>query len=142
MDSAIADERILCVDDDANLLESYQRQLRKRFHVETALSGEEGLAAIQRGKDYAVVVSDMRMPHMNGVEFLSKVREIAPRTVRIMLTGYADTQTVRDAVNDGQVFRLLTKPCPRETLATVLEAALDEHRAAAAQAAGEPKPSN
>ena len=135
MDNGVADERILCVDDDANLLESYQRQLRKRFHVETALSGEEGLAAIQQGKRYAVVVSDMRMPNMNGVEFLSKVRELAPGTIRIMLTGYADTQTVRDAVNDGQVFRLLTKPCPRETLATVLEAALDEHRAAAGQAA-------
>lgn len=126
------DERILCVDDDANLLESVQRQLRKRFQVETALSGEEGLNAIKQGREYAVVVSDMRMPRMDGVQFLTKVRELAPNTVRIMLTGHADVPTIRSALDDGKVFRLLTKPCPRETLTTALEAAIDEHRAAVA----------
>ena len=103
--------RVLCVDDDSNILLGYQRALRKQFQIEVALGGAEGLAAVRNRGPYAVIVADMRMPDMNGVELLAQVREIAPDTVRMMLTGNADQQTALVAVNQGHIFRFMTKPC-------------------------------
>ncbi len=120
-------ERILCVDDDPNILQAYQRALRKRFCIEIALGGEEALAAVIHQGPYAVVVSDMRMPGMNGVELLKMVREHAPDTVRMMLTGNADQQTALEAVNEGHIFRFMTKPCLPETFAKVLEAGIAQY---------------
>lgn len=121
-------ERILCVDDDSNILLGYQRSLRKQFTIEVALGGEEALQAISQQGPYAVVVADMRMPGMNGVELLTEVRKKAPGTVRMMLTGNADQQTALAAVNEGQIFRFMTKPCPPEEFARSLTAALEQHR--------------
>ncbi len=121
-------ERILCVDDDSNILVGYQRALRKRFAIEIALGGEEGLTAVREQGPYAVIVADMRMPGMNGVELLSRVRQLAPDTVRIMLTGNSDQQTALDAVNQGQIFRFLTKPCSSEELASSLESGLRQYQ--------------
>ena len=111
---------ILFVDDDANLLNAYQRQLRKLFNVSTALSGAEGLAAM-RTKSFAVVVSDMRMPGMNGLEFLAKAREIAPAAIRIILTGNADLAIGNDPLNSDAVFLILNKPCSRDCLTASLQ---------------------
>ena len=121
-------ERILCVDDDPNILQAYQRALRKQFQIDPALGGEEALAAIVNQGPYAVVVADMRMPGMNGVELLARVKEHAPDTVRMMLTGDADQQTALEAVNEGHIFRFMTKPCPPDVFAKVLEAGLAQHR--------------
>ena len=121
-------ERILCVDDDPNVLQAYQRALRKQFHIEPAFGGEEALQAVVEQGPYAVVVSDMRMPGMNGVELLAKVSEIAPDTVRMMLTGNADQETALEAVNQGHIFRFMTKPCPPEMFAKALEAGLAQYR--------------
>ena len=121
-------ERILCVDDDPNILQAYQRSLRRQFSIEPALGGEEALAAVTNQGPYAVVVSDMRMPGMDGVELLSKVRQLAPDTVRMMLTGNADQQTATHAVNEGHIFRFLNKPCPPEDFAKALRAAIEQHR--------------
>jgi len=121
-------ERVLCVDDDPNILQAYQRALRKRLNIETALGGEEALAAIVNQGPYAVVVADMRMPGMNGVQLLAKVKEIAPDTVRMMLTGNADQQTALEAVNKGQIFRFMTKPCSPEDLDKVLKAGIAQYR--------------
>lgn len=126
-------ERVLCVDDDPNILQGYQRALRKQFALDVAQGGEEGLEAIARQGPYAVVVADMRMPGINGVEFLARVKQIAPDTVRMMLTGNADQQTALDAVNEGQIFRFLTKPCPPETFAKALEAGLAQYRLVTAE---------
>src|SRR6266481_5372243 len=112
--------KILCVDDEANVLEAYQRNLRKRFSIDTALGGEAALALIGSQGPYAVIVADMQMPGMNGVEFLTLAREKAPDTVRIMLTGNADQKTAVEAVNKGQIFQFLNKPCPPEMLGTAL----------------------
>jgi CheY-like chemotaxis protein len=120
--------KILCVDDDANILAGFQRQLRREFTMDTALGGAEALETIACRGPYAVVVSDMRMPGMDGIHFLTRVRETAPETVRMMLTGNADQQTAVDAVNEGHIFRFLTKPCPPETLAKALRAGIDQHR--------------
>lgn len=120
--------KILCVDDDANILASYQRSLRKQFELEIALGPEEGLKMLKTNGPYAVVVADMQMPSMNGVQFLTHVEAMAPDTVRVMLTGNADQKTATDAVNEGHVFRFLTKPCPPEALAFTLQAGLKQYQ--------------
>ena len=122
------DTRILCVDDEPNIVEAYQRALRRQFRLDTALSGEQALDAVAKNGPYAVVVSDMRMPGMDGVRLLHKIHEVSPDTVRIMLTGNADQQTAIDAVNEGHIFRFLTKPCSPEILAKSLCAGLEQYR--------------
>jgi response regulator RpfG family c-di-GMP phosphodiesterase len=82
---------------------------------------------------FAVVVSDMRMPGMDGIEFLTRVKELSPRTVRMMLTAYADIHTAIDAINEGHIFRFLTKPCPPVTLAKALTAGLEQYRLVVAE---------
>jgi len=126
-------EKLLWVDDDPNILQAFQRQLRKQFRIETASGGAEGLECVTSTGPYAVVVSDMRMPGMNGIQFLSAVKERSPESVRIMLTGYADRQTAIDAVNEGQIFRFLTKPCPPETLVKTLAAGVRQYQLVTAE---------
>jgi DNA-binding NarL/FixJ family response regulator len=120
-------ERILCVDDEPSVLEGFQRALRKRFAIETAIGGEAGLAALEKAP-CAVVVSDMRMPGMDGTRLLAAVKERWPETVRVMLTGESDIKATITAVNAGNLFRFLTKPCSPDELATTIEAALVQHR--------------
>lgn len=119
--------RILFVDDDPNLLSAFQRNFRKQFVFDTALGAEEALRLVQASGPYAVVVADMNMPGMNGIELLERVQSTSPNSVRLMLTGNADQQTAVDAVNRGSVFRFLNKPCPPEDLAQAVEAALKQH---------------
>ena len=121
-------EKILFVDDDANLLASCERNLRRRYPMETAAGGELGLERIATRGPFAVVVSDMQMPGMNGIQFLSAVRERAPETVRIMLTGNADVEVATGVVNQGNIFRFLTKPVPTDVLCKALDDALAQHR--------------
>ena len=85
--------KILMVDDDENILAGYQRTLRKQFAIDTASSGAQGLAKLNEDGPYAVVVADMQMPNMNGVEFLKLAEAEMPDTVRVMLTGNADQQS-------------------------------------------------
>lgn len=129
--------QILCVDDDPNILDAYKRKLRKRFQIETAPGGPEALTLIGermgRGETYAVIVSDMKMPEMDGIQFLKEVKKRSPDSVRIMLTGNADQQTAIAAVNEGNIFQFLTKPCPDEFFATTLENALKQYRLAQAE---------
>jgi response regulator RpfG family c-di-GMP phosphodiesterase len=121
-------KKILFVDDEPNVLAAFQRQLRKQFPVETALGPKEGLAALENWRDYAVVVADMRMPEMSGVEFLAKVKTSAPDVVRMMLTGNADQNTAIEAINEGNIFRFLNKPCSPEKLTLALEAGVRQHQ--------------
>jgi len=86
---------ILFVDDDESVLSAFMRQLRRRYHIHVANSAEEALEKLLSTGPYAVVVSDLRMPGMDGIEFLSEVRKRSPETVRIMLTGYAPTSRSR-----------------------------------------------
>lgn len=121
------DEKVLMVDDDPNILLAYKRSLHKNFKIETAVGPELALEALQ-DNSYAVVVSDLKMPVMDGIEFLKKVKEHAPDSVRIMLTGYAELNKAIEAVNQGNIFRFLTKPCDGNTLAVSLEAGLQQYR--------------
>jgi response regulator RpfG family c-di-GMP phosphodiesterase len=119
--------KILLVDDEANVLQAYTRVLRSRFALDTAEGGAEALAILEQCGPFAVIVSDMRMPGMDGVELLSLTREQYPDMVRIMLTGNADQQTATDAVNQGAIFRFLNKPCESELLAKTLDQAIRQH---------------
>ena len=120
--------RILCVDDEKNVLEGLTRTLRGLYSVETAVGGTQGLETIIAKGPFVVVISDLRMPHMTGVAFLKQARQVAPDTVRILLTGHGDMEAAIGAVNDGNIFRFLTKPCPTETLIKSLAAATEQHR--------------
>lgn len=121
-------ERTLIVDDDPDVLASLRFLLGRKYEVETAQGIEQGLSAIVNNGPYAVVISDMRMPRLDGIQFLIWVKTKAPDTVRILLTAYADLRSAMDAVNNGNVFRFLTKPCPPPVLLTALEEALKQHR--------------
>ena len=119
--------KVLCVDDDPNVLAAIKRNLRKRFDIDTAEGGELALAAMERGGPYAVIVADMQMPGMNGIELLTRARQHAPDTVRIMLTGNADQRTAIDAVNIGHISQFLNKPCPSETMVSALEDGIKQY---------------
>ncbi|PKM84002.1 MAG: two-component system response regulator [Firmicutes bacterium HGW-Firmicutes-13] len=109
-------DKILFVDDEQNVLDAYKRQFHSKYKIITAESGADGISALKEQGPFAVIVSDFRMPGMDGIQFLSKAREISPDTVRIMLTGYADMNAAIDAINKGNIFRFLTKPCPSQEL--------------------------
>jgi len=111
---------VLFIDDDPRLLDSFKRSLSREFNVFVADSPEKGLRMVAESGPFSVIVSDMRMPGMNGIEVFDRVQEINRDIVRILLTGYADQQTAIDAVNRGQVFRFLTKPCEVDGLISVL----------------------
>lgn len=125
--------QILFVDDDLRLLKSFERTLSGEFKVFLADSPTLGLSMLEGRGPFPVVVTDMKMPGMNGIEFLSRAQKISPDTVRILLTGHADQQTAIDAVNTGQVFRFLTKPCDVETMVVMLRAATRQHQLVVAE---------
>jgi serine phosphatase RsbU (regulator of sigma subunit) len=120
--------KVLFVDDDPNLLAGVRRQLRKKMPIETADSGRAGLEAMQARGPFSVVVTDYCMPDMNGIEFLAHARQAAPETVRVLLTGSADLHAAIQAVNQGNVFRFLTKPCQPDELMEVLDSGIREYR--------------
>jgi response regulator RpfG family c-di-GMP phosphodiesterase len=121
-------EKILFVDDDINLLASCERNFSRKFKVETAEGGEAALQKVAERGPFAVVISDRQMPRMDGIRFLSLVKERAPDTVRIMLTGNADLEGAIKVVNEGNIFRFLTKPCSLEILGKAIEDALTQYR--------------
>ena len=121
-------EKILLVDDEPNVLQACERMLHSRFEMDAAVGGADALTALKTKGPYAVVLSDMRMSHMDGIELLTKVKNLAPDTIRIMLTGYADVKTALTAVNEGNIFRFLTKPCDKQTLVSALTAGITQYR--------------
>ena len=120
--------RILCVDDDPSVLEGLGRTLRRNFSVETSTDPPTAIQRLRVEPPFAVVLSDMRMPKMNGAEFLARAREISPDTVRILLTGYAEVQAAIEAVNRGNIFRFLIKPCDSQELISSLRQAAEQYR--------------
>lgn len=128
MRQTIVKNRVLFVDDEPNVLDGIRRQLRKRYDVHTAIGPEEGLALIRDGELFEVVVSDMKMPGMNGAEFLSVVRDESPESVRMILSGQSELDTAIRAINEGSIFRFLTKPCSPEVLIRGVDLALEQSR--------------
>jgi serine phosphatase RsbU (regulator of sigma subunit) len=120
--------RVLFVDDDPKILAAFRRQLRKKIDIETVGSGPDGLKAIRSSGPFSVVVTDYCMPDMNGIEFLTQVREVAPETVRMLLTGSADLKAAIQAVNQGNIFKFLTKPCSQDDLVEALLTGIQKYR--------------
>lgn len=121
-------ERVLFVDDEPNVLDAIKRSLRQHLKIQTAQSGAEGLRLLQEAGPFALIVSDMRMPSMNGAQFLAKARDLAPDTVRMILSGQSDFQSTLAAVNDGHIYRFLCKPCPTDKLLAAVKDGLNQHR--------------
>jgi PAS domain S-box-containing protein len=122
-----APAKVLLVDDEPNMLAAYRRFLGKQFVAETAEDAESALGILAERGPFAVVVSDLHMPGMGGVEFLAAVRERYPDAVRVLVTGHARLQDAVNAVNEGHVFRFLTKPCTPPALAATVAAAAAQH---------------
>lgn len=119
---------ILCVDDEPRVVEGLVLHLRREYNVHIALSGEEALQKLKEHKRIAVIVSDMRMPGMDGATLLKRAMRSHPNITRLLLTGEPGREAAVSAVNEGQIFRFLTKPCPIEQLKSALEAAVIQHR--------------
>jgi CheY-like chemotaxis protein len=125
--------RVLCVDDNPEVLELLRQQLYANFAVVGVDSGEDALVLLAEDAGFPVLVCDMRMPGMDGVAVLAKARLIRPDTVRILLTGQADIDDTIGAINDGNVFRCLIKPCARDVLITAIKDAVELHRTISAE---------
>ena len=128
----IVAEKVLFVDDEPLVLDAFRRMLRGKFETCTADSGENGLAAARDNGPFAVVISDMRMPGMNGAQFLAKIRQKAPDTVRMLLTGFTDLDAAVAAVNEGNIFRFLTKPCGKNDLLSAIDLGIAQYRSTVA----------
>ena len=115
---------VLFVDDERRVLTSMRAMFRRDYEVLLANSGPEALDLL-RDHEVDVIVSDQRMPGMTGVEVLKAVKHLAPNAMRILLTGYADLKAIEASINEGEVFRYLTKPCPSEQLKEAIGLAVD-----------------
>lgn len=125
--------QVLCVDDEARVIEGLQLILRKEYDVHTATSGAEALRIVQEVPNLAVIVSDMRMPGIDGATLLHKTLRLNPDVTRILLTGQAGRDAAVAAVNKGQIFRFLTKPCPAEQLKEAIAEGVMQYRLATAE---------
>jgi DNA-binding NtrC family response regulator len=123
--------RILLIDDEALVLTALKRALHEEdLEITTATSGEEGLE-VMRNESFKVVISDERMPGMSGSEFLTRVRELYPDTIRMMLTGHATLEAAMRAVNDGETYRFFAKPWNDQELIFALRSAMEKYDLAA-----------
>lgn len=125
--------RVLCVDDEERVVQGLVPHLRKDYDVRTALSGADGLRVLREMDGAAVVISDMRMPGMDGATFLHHVMQFHPDATRILLTGEPGRDSAIAAVNKAQIFRFLAKPCPPAELKSAVEAGVLQYRAVATE---------
>ena len=125
------EHKIVIIDDDINVLRSLGRLLQQKYDVLTSTSGLRGIQLINdttnQGNQIAVVISDYRMPDIDGFTTIKKILEVSPMTAAIMLTGYADMRVVKDAVNNGYIFRFLEKPADQQLLFKAINSAVQQH---------------
>ncbi len=121
--------QVLFVDDEPLVLEGLRRSVHKEFLADLAGGPDEGLEKLRYAGPYAVVISDMHMPGMDGVEFLATVRILSPDSIRVMLTGDSELEVAMRAVNEGSIFRFLLKPANPEQILTALRAGVIQYRA-------------
>lgn len=115
---------ILYVDDEEHNLTSFKASLRREFNVYTAISPEAAQEFLDK-EDLKVVLSDQRMPKKTGVEFFTELKKTHPEPIRILLTGYSDMQAVVDAINQGEVYRYLTKPWDAPDMVSTINQAVE-----------------
>jgi len=120
------DKHLLVIDDEVEITKSIFRQFRRKYTVHTATSGEEALRVME-SNHIQVVLSDQRMPGMTGVDFFEIIKDKYPEALKMILTGYSDIEAVVGAINEGQVFRYLTKPWNPAELDLAVKEAFDKH---------------
>jgi CheY-like chemotaxis protein len=125
--------RLLLVDDEQNVIEGLSRRLRREYVIFSANDGTQALRLLEQEGEMHIIVSDMRMPNMNGAELLAEVRKWYPDMIRILLTGQSDLESAIAAVNEGQIFRFLSKPCPAEVVRGALRLAMRQHELISAE---------
>ncbi|HTP38481.1 MAG TPA: EAL domain-containing protein [Steroidobacteraceae bacterium] len=126
--SSVRRSRILCVDDEPQVLDSLALNLRRHHEVLTATSGAAALELLEHEQQIAVILSDMRMPGMDGAAFLARSRQLAPDARRILLTGQTDLAAAINAVNEGRIFRFLSKPCAPPQILAAIQAAIEDRQ--------------
>ena len=131
--TAATNRRILCVDDEPRVLEAIERTLFDLFEVSTETDPLHAVERLASEPAFAVVLSDMRMPRLDGAGLLARARELAPLTTRMLLTGQAEVDSAIAAVNQGQILRFLCKPCPPDALIQALELGVEQHRLVTAE---------
>lgn len=129
----MSDTKILFVDDEPHVLSAIKRGLRNDFEVVTAEGPRQALELLEKGQKFSVIVSDCRMPEMDGIELLTRVTKLSPLSTRIMLTGNTDQETAVRAVNSGDIFKFLNKPCDADQLKLVLKQAIRQHELVTAE---------
>lgn len=129
--------KILFIDDEKNMLSIFERKFRGHFDMHFASGGKEGLELLDSEGPFAVVVSDLRMPGLNGIQFLGEVKNRAPDTVPIMLTAYPGPNLATDAIDSEYIFRILTKPCRLEELFKSIEDGISEHKCRSARSSAQ-----
>lgn len=112
---------VLIVDDEISLLVSLKRKLRSQFDIVAAPDGESALRRLETDGPFSVIISDMKMPGMTGVEFLQKAKNISPHSSRILMTGDHSLETAINGINDGNIFQLVYKPCSADQLAQIID---------------------
>lgn len=123
----MTDRRVLIVDDEPTVLSGIERRLGERFPLTTCNSPVEAVEILKQSSEFAVVVTDMRMPELDGLQFIAKANAVSPDLIFIMLTGNQDLATLVEAVNSRRIFRYLTKPCGSDELAAAIDAALSKY---------------
>lgn len=127
-DAATASATLLCVDDEPNILSSLRRLFRSQgYRILTATSGAQGLAMLEQ-EAVDLVISDMRMPEMDGARFLAAVRQRWPDTLRLLLTGYSDIHSIQDAINSGEIYRYITKPWDDDDMLLIVRHAFERRQ--------------
>lgn len=128
-----APQSLLIVDDDANVLSAFRRSIGRKWNLVTAQGGPAAITIVKEKGPFAVIITDMQMPGMNGVEFLEAVRPLAKDSVLMMLTGNVDQTTAAQAINRGHVFRFLNKPCSPETMDAAIAAGMRQYELVTAE---------
>jgi two-component system, cell cycle response regulator len=121
------DCRILFVDDDEGILKLFKHQFGKKYSIDLANNADAGLKYLKEKGPYCIIIADLRMPGMNGIDFLEQVKILHPETVRMMLTGNADLETAIEAINKDSIFRFLTKPIKKEEFIYIIEEGLKKY---------------
>ncbi len=118
-------EKVLCVDDEIQILISLRALLRSKYEILIATSGEEALDILRKEPSIRVLISDQRMPKMLGAELLREAKKVAPGTMRLLLTGYSDLQSIIDSINEGEVFRFINKPWNNQEIRFIVDLAVN-----------------
>jgi two-component system, HptB-dependent secretion and biofilm response regulator len=118
--------KVLYIDDDVNVTAAFIRQFRGKYDIHVSNGGVDALIVLEESADFEVIIVDHNMPHMTGIEFLERARELSPRSVYIMLTGETSLDIAVDALHKGEIYRFLNKPCSHEMLEVAIDQSLEK----------------